>query len=87
MKTSNTAQTIHLATYKTTAHQRCVNVQFNDDYRFLVIMSCSLLQISRILYGVTFKKAVITHNKLEVSRKQMVYHKGKRGELTVKKQV
>ena len=61
VKTSNTAQTLHLATYKTTAHRRCVNMQFNDDCRFLVIMPCSLLQISRRLHGVTFTKADITH--------------------------
>jgi hypothetical protein len=56
VKTSNTAQISHLATYKTTAYRRCVNVLFNDDCRFLVIMPCSLLQIRRRLHGVTFKE-------------------------------
>ena len=44
VKTSSAAQTFHLAAYKTTAHRRCVNVQFNDDYSYLVMMPWSLLQ-------------------------------------------
>jgi hypothetical protein len=69
VKTSSNAHTFHLAAYKTTAHRRCVNVRFNDDFRFLVIVPWSLLQIIRRLHGVTFRKAVITHKQLEVSKK------------------
>jgi hypothetical protein len=86
VKTSSNAQTFHLAAYKTTAHRRCVNVQFNDDCRFLVIVPWSLLQISRRLQRHIQEGGHHSQVIGGVKKKQKVYHKEKMNELTIKKQ-
>ena len=64
MKTSNTTQTFRVATYKTTAHRRCVNVQFNPlkpelnpICYLLALLAHHFLHVSRIrVKSLTFRR-------------------------------